>query len=96
MVYRFMVMYSNDKTEKETEFVYIYSTQSIKHIVNGQELKDSTKEIEIFDRMMTTFINKHINDVDLKILGVFSIKKDENPKELLFIPLTFNVNLENF
>lgn len=96
-----MIVYSNDRIEKGTEFVSVYSTSGYMHNImqmDGEEINtwDGKKREEILDKAMTVFLNNHVNDSNLKVTGVFSIREDNNPSELIFIPCSTDFEPHNF
>ena len=91
MVYRFMMVYSNSNVEKATDFVNVFSTSIIKvKMHDGKEMvsaADGKIYTSICETAMTIFLNKHINDANLKVDAVFAVKEDKTTKEITFTPL---------
>ena len=91
MVYRFMMVYSNSNVEKATDFVNVYSISNIKVEMRGGKEMLSAADGKIYtsicETAMTIFLNKHINDANLKVDAAFAVKEDKTTKEITFTPL---------
>lgn len=83
MQYKYMFIYSTDTIIKDTDFVMVYSRGN-PVMVNGNLYYTNNKNA-IEDQAVTIFLNKHINDKDLVIIGMYEYKEDNNPSEQLWI-----------
>lgn len=91
MLHKYMFTYSTDTVEQKSECIVVYN----RSVIKGNIILDSNKHAytklndtgAVVDQAVTIFLNKHAEDEGLKVISVYEMKEDENPSDILWIPV---------
>lgn len=91
MLHKYMFVYSTDSAKQVSECVVVYNRSVIKGNVmldrNDIPYIQINDTGAVVDQAVSIFLNKHTNDKGLKVISVYELKEDENPSDMLWIPV---------